>query len=274
MANLSITAAWEETAAFVKREGRLLFPIGFMLIALPIALLRLVAPVAEPGRMPEAGLWVLVLPFAVVGVLLGNLAVIDLALSPGESVREALRHALRRLPSALAAALLIGFAYLVVLLLLSIIVTLLVPGAMEAAARPGAAADPVAVRANLILLLLILPVVLFLGTRMLPLLCVAAAENVGPIRMIGRSWSLTRRPFWKLLAFVVLLEILLSVVAFAIVAVGGILIILLAGEIRPGSFGAFLMILLFAALITVIAPITATLIARIYVQLAAPAPGG
>jgi len=274
MADLSITAAWEETAGFVKREGRLLFPLGFMLMALPVALLRLLIPVTEPGRVPEPGLWLLLLPIALVGLLLGNLAVIDLALSPGRSVRDSLRDGLRRLPQALAAALLIGFVYLVALVLLSIVVALLVPGGMEAAARPGGAADPAAMRATLLLYLLLLPVALFIGVRMLVLLPVAAAEKAGPIRMIRRSWSLTGRHFWKLLAFVVLLEILLWVVALAIISVGGILIILLAGEIRPGSFGSFLMILLLAALITAIAPVVATLIARIYAQLAAPARGG
>jgi len=274
MAKLSITAAWEETAGFVKREGRLLFPLGFMLVALPIALLRLLAPVPEPGRMPQPGLWLLVLPVVLVGVLVGNLAVIDLALSAGKSVRDSLGHALRRLPHALAAALLIAFFYLVVLVVLSMIVAILVPGGMEAAARPGGETDPAAIRANLLLLVLLLPVALVVGVRMLPLLPVAAAENAGPIRMIRRSWGLTAGHFWKLLAFVLLLEILLWVIALAIISVGGILIILVAGEVRPGSFGAFLMILLLAALITVIAPVVATLIARIYAQLAAPARGG
>jgi len=274
MANLSITTAWEETAGFVKREGRLLFPLGFMLMALPIALLRLLTPITEPGRVPEAGAWLLVLPLALVGLLVGNLAVIDLALSPGKSVRDSLRDALRRLPQALASALLIGFVYLVALILLAMIVAILVPGGMEAAARPGGATDPAAVRANLLMVLLLLPVALFIGVRMLVLLPVAAAEKAGPIRMIRRSWSLTGPHFWKLLAFVLLLEILLWVLALAIISVGGILIILLAGEIRPGSFGSFLMILLLAALITAIAPVVATLIARIYVQLAGPARGG
>ncbi|HEV2818077.1 MAG TPA: glycerophosphoryl diester phosphodiesterase membrane domain-containing protein [Allosphingosinicella sp.] len=274
MAKLSITAAWEQTAVFVKREGRLLFPLGFMLMALPIALLRLLTPIATPGTLPAPGPWLLLLPLALVGLLLGNLAVIDLALSPGKSVRDSLRDGLRRLPRALAAALLVGFAYLAALILLSIIVALLVPGGIEAAARPGGATNPAAVRANFLLVVLLLPVSLFIGVRMLVLLPVAAAEKVGPIGMIRRSWSLTGGHFWKLLAFVLLLEILLWVLALAVVSVGGILIILLAGEIRPGSFGAFLMILLLAALITAIAPVVATLIARIYVQLAAPARSG
>lgn len=274
MANLSITAAWEETAGFVKREGRLLFPLGFMLMALPIALLRLLIPITEPGRVPEPGLWLVLLPFALIAVLVGNLAVIDLALSPGKSVRDALGHALRRLPHTLAAYLLVGFGCMILLVLLSIIVALLVPGAMEVVARPGAAPDPAAVRASLVLVLLSLPLALFVWVRMLVLLPVSAAENAGPIAMIRRSWSLTGSHFWKLLAFVLLLNILLLVAGLATVSVGGSLIILIAGEIRPGSFAAFLMILLLAALSTLIAPVVATFVARIYVQLAAPAQSG
>ena len=274
MAKLSITAAWEEAAGFVKREGRLLFPLGFMLMALPVALLRLLIPITEPGRVPAPGLWLLMLPIAVVGVLAGNLAVIDLALSAGKSVRDALGHALRRLPYAFAAYLLIGCGLMIVLVLLSMIAALLVPGGVEAAARPGGETDPAAVRASLLLLALLLPVALFVWVRMLVLLPVVTAENGGPIRMIRRSWSLTAGHFWKLLAFVLLLNILFLVATLAIVSVGGILIVLVAGDVRPGSFGAFLLILLLAALTTLIAPVVATLVARIYVQLDAPARSG
>ena len=48
MANLSITEAWNETVAFVTREAHLLFPVSFLLIALPAGLAQLLAPV--PAR--------------------------------------------------------------------------------------------------------------------------------------------------------------------------------------------------------------------------------
>ena len=37
MANLSVTGAWNETMAFMKRESGLVLPIAFLLVALPAA---------------------------------------------------------------------------------------------------------------------------------------------------------------------------------------------------------------------------------------------
>ena len=48
MANLSITTAWNETASFVQREARLLFPIAFLLIALPGGLFQMMLPATVP----------------------------------------------------------------------------------------------------------------------------------------------------------------------------------------------------------------------------------
>src|SRR3546814_2457647 len=44
MNRLSIGAAWEETLAFVKREGTLLFPVALLFLALPGVVLQLLLP--------------------------------------------------------------------------------------------------------------------------------------------------------------------------------------------------------------------------------------
>src|SRR3546814_4189589 len=44
MNGLSIGAAWEETLAFVKREGTLLFPVALLFLALPGVVLQLLLP--------------------------------------------------------------------------------------------------------------------------------------------------------------------------------------------------------------------------------------
>jgi len=59
--SLSVGTAWDETAAFAKREAWL-FPIAFFLHSLPAAILRLVAPVTASGRVPEGGWWLLFVP--------------------------------------------------------------------------------------------------------------------------------------------------------------------------------------------------------------------
>src|SRR6185369_14406756 len=108
--SLSVSIAWDETAGLARREGGRIFPIAFLLMALPAAILQAIAPVTAPGRLPEPGLWLLFVPFMPVASLIGALAICRLALRPGEGARAAFAASLRRLPSLVGAALLIGFA--------------------------------------------------------------------------------------------------------------------------------------------------------------------
>ena len=101
MANLSITAAWEESVAFVRREGRLLFPVSFMLIALPVAVTEALTPASAAGQPPAGGAWLVLFPVALLLSAIGNVAITSLALRPGISVGEALRHGAARLPALL-----------------------------------------------------------------------------------------------------------------------------------------------------------------------------
>ena len=80
MAKLSISTAWAETVAFVQRESRLLFPLAFMLISLPFALLGIVVPQPEPGQMPEVGPWLVLVLVALLVSMIGNVAISYLAL--------------------------------------------------------------------------------------------------------------------------------------------------------------------------------------------------
>ncbi len=273
MASLSITTAWNETATFVKREAALLFPLAFMLIALPVAVIEAVAPAARPGEVPAAGLWLVLVPVVAVAAIVGNLAISYLALRPGTSVAEALVRGLRRLLPMLGAAMLVLLACLALFFVVSILVALAVPGVVAAAASaaPGAPPDPAMVRATLIMAVILVPAILFIAVRLMLMTPAAAAEDIGPLAIIRRSWRLTSGHFWKLLGFILLVGILFWIVSFAITAVGGSIAILVAGPLRPGSASAFLIILLMAAVNTLVAPLMASLIARIYAQLAGDA---
>ncbi|HKX35088.1 MAG TPA: hypothetical protein VJM79_00270, partial [Rhizorhapis sp.] len=107
MAQLSIGAAWEETLAFVKREGTLLFPVALVFLALPAVVLQLLAPkelrtagmVEEASNAPQLPPGFLLAMLVVLLVsMLGILAINALALRPGISVAEALQLAIRRMP--------------------------------------------------------------------------------------------------------------------------------------------------------------------------------
>jgi hypothetical protein len=256
---MNLAAAWDETAAFARREARFLFPVAFLLLALPAALLQAIAPVTGPGAVPRAGLWLLGVPMLVGASLIGALAISRLALHPGARGGDALRTGLKRFLPLLCAALLVwmGGALLTLPLLVFI------------AAIAAYAGDPLIVAWLALLTLIWLLAVLFFWVRLMLLTPAAASEAIGPIALIQRSWRLTRGHFWRLLGFVLLMAIVSLVVLMAAGAVGGILIALALGRPEPGS-AALLTILLGSALLqAVIRGLFTAFVARIYAQLAA-----
>ena len=270
MASLSITTAWNEAAAFVAREGRLLFPLAFMLIALPTALLSAFAPApAASGELAGMGLWLLLLPAALVASMIGNLAISHLALRPGASVGEGIGRGASRVLMLAAAALLLGIAFIVIIFFVAVLAMLVVPGAMSGA--QSGLPTPAVATATLLMVGLILPVIVFFAARLLLMTPIAAAEEGGPLALIGRSWRLTAGHTWKLIGFILLVGIAVGVLGAAIESVFGLVAGLLLGPLAPGSLSALLVILVMAGVNTVIGAYLATLLARIYAQLAGSA---
>ena len=249
MPKLSITTAWKETAAFVKREAGLLFPIAFGLMALPMVFLQLMTPRAAPGQEPEAGLWMLLFfPLMFLSVI-GSIAISALATGRETVVGEALKRGVQRFLPMLGAMLLVGLCAMPLLVILVVI----------------SQASPVIA---VVLGLAIALGAIILWVRLMLITPVAAAEAGGPIALIKRSFQLTSGHTGKLLGFVLLIFILGMVVALALISVGGILMFLIAGKPEPGSIGFLLTLLLGALLNTIFLVYFTVLVARIYVQLA------
>lgn len=266
MANLSITTAWNETVEFVNRESRLIFPIAFMLAAFPSAVMDILMPAPPvPGQLPEPGAWALLFPLVLVLSVIGNIAISYLALRPNTSVGEAIGRGARRLLAWCGAFLMLAIAALILFIVLAVIVVLVVPGAMSeaAAGQQGSAM----LTATLLIAVLLLPLALYFGARLMLLTPIAAVEEGGPFAIIRRSWSLTAGEIWKLVAFLLLIGIAIGVTTGAIESVAGILFTLVAGPPRPGSTTTLLVALVVAAVQTAIVAYLATLFARIYVQL-------
>ncbi|RJF85432.1 hypothetical protein [Sphingomonas cavernae] len=254
MKNLSISAAWNEAATFVKREGSLLFPVAFALIALPSILFQATAPVPVPGQQPEPGLWPLFfLPMLLV-TLLGTLTLTIMALHPGTVVKDAIAAAARRVLPVFGGVFVFG-------LVVALIAT---PIAV------ASAGEKIGVGAGLTALLLLatLPVLLFVCVRLMLVNPVGANEAVGPIAMLKRSWALTAGHFWKLLGFLIVVAIVAIIIAVAVNAIGGIFVLLVAGTPDPGSLPAVLLLVLSGLLNAVVSVFVSAAIARIYAQLA------
>src|SRR6185295_13788385 len=175
--SLDLAAAWDETAALARGGTRPIFPIAFLLMALPAAMLQAIAPVTAPGRLPEPGLWLLLAAAMPAASLVGALTISRLALRPGEGVGTALAAGLRRVVPLLCAALLVGLG-----------AVLLAAAAIPLAAALGSAW----------LMLLPIAVILFFWVRLILLTPVAALEPLGPAPLIRRAWGLTDGSFWRL----------------------------------------------------------------------------
>ena len=267
MKPLSIGKAWEETVAFVKREGALLFPVAFVFLALPSVLVQQFVPPQFIAYMAaiQAGtknVPVPVLPasfiaavlLAIALILTGALALYALSLRGGISVREAMVLAFRRLPVLLAAALLIMAGGVGVVILLSII------GAVTHVA--GGAGAMVA-----LINILVPAVMLFVGVRLLLLYALTADRTVGPVDAIRQSWALSRGHFLRLFAFFMVFLIVTLVVQAAAEAVFGII-----GRLAGGvGLAVLLGGIAVAALSAVIQVYFIVMTGRLYRQLEASA---
>jgi hypothetical protein len=265
MAKLSITTAWNESAEFLRLHFGPLLTIAVALIALPNVALKALGPrAAAPGEVPEPGLWLLLLPLVLALGFVGSLAISTLALGRERVVGDSLRHALRRTPAMLGAVLI-----LVIVLCLVVVPTLLLLGLDSKALL---APTPATAGKLLPAMLLALAVSLFFAVRLLLLTPVAAAEPLGPVAIIARSWALTRGYFWKLLGFVLLTLVAALVILLVVSIVFGLLVTLVAGPPQPGTIAGLLILLAAGLLNAVYVVVMTTLVARIYVQLAgAPA---
>lgn len=188
--------------------------------------------------------------------LVGTLAITLLAVRPNTVVREAIAQAARRMPVLLGAAILIGLAVALALL------------PLFALAGPAAGAGAGARVAPSPVLLLVLPVILFIGVRLQMMSAVAAVERTGVLGVIRRSWQLTRGHFWKILAFLLLLIVLFVVLSVAVTVLGGLLVLAVAGPPIPGSVSALVVLLLGGLLSCVLLVLATVMLGRIYLQLA------
>lgn len=263
MANLSITTAWNEAVEFVKREAGLILPVAFLLMALPGALMQILIQPESPTQPPEPGLWLLILPVAVVASMVGSIAITYLALRPGTSVGESLQVGLRRFVMLFLAYLLISLALMIVL----------VPLVLAFAGGAAVSGDPVAMVGSMaVVALIVFVIAIAIAPRLLMMTPVATAENPGPIRIITRSWELTGSHYWKLLGFLILLAVAAIVISMVVGLIFGIVIALAAGPPEPRSTAMILITIVSALVQSVITALFVTVIARIYHQLTGGSP--
>lgn len=258
MAKASISRAWDDSRAVFARDGKLLFSVALALVLLPTVLFALIYPGA--GQKSAGGL-VAQLIVIVVGVV-AQIAIARLAIGPSITVGGAIGHGARRAPMLLGAALIVVVG--LVLLLVPILVLMRAVGTP----LPTEGEPP---GATLMLAAMIFVVVGFLLWAKLMLTTpVTAAEQVGPIGILKRSWKLSEGNFGRMVGFAVLVFILAMVLMGAAGAVGGAIGAIISPGLEAFTLGALVIGLTVGIAQSVFVMVTSVMLARIYLQLAGP----
>jgi hypothetical protein len=257
MAALSISQAWDEAKARIASDGRLMMVVAIALIALPMAVTGVVSPrtAAAESTLVSSLIFLASSLLAIVG----QLAVIRLAIGSNVSVGEAIGHAARRMPIYFLAAILIALAlFLTLIPFVAILYAAGIPLDSEAAQSPLA----------VILLLAFVALAIFVGVRMLMSSPVASEEAIGPVAIIRRSWELTSGRFWRLFGFLLMFLIGAAVTMIAVNAAFTLLAVLLFGPVEPMSASALVVAIAEAVVNAAVTVLLAVMLARIYLQLA------
>jgi len=266
MARLSISKAWEEAAAFLAREARLVAPVALAAFMVPATLFGWYNPSGDPSLAGGGLGWPLTMIVLILAIM-GQMVIAGLAVGWSGSVGAALAHAFKRVWGVLGTVFLIFVPLTIVLaLLLGLVVggagitdaTQVTPEAL--AAVPGFAP----------LLLAMMLVFLFAAVRLFPMAVVGMLEMANPLRIIARCWHLTRGHFFRLLGTLLLILIASIVASIAVAAVVGSLVTIVSGAPEPFSVSALLVALVDVLAGALISAISAVLVGRIYAQLSAP----
>ncbi len=254
MAKLSLSRAWDETREVIARDGKLIAAVALAMFFLPGVLVGVMEPAASPFPTTVTGA-VIAIIVAVVA-LIGQLAIIRMALGARMTVGDAIGHGARRVPAYLVAGLIWAGPLIVAGYLIG----------AEVWQSPQDASGGQLTAALVIMLAL-----LIIGVRMMMTSSVASAEAAGPLEIVRRSWQLTSGHWWKLFGLICIFLLLMLVIMAAVGAVIGILSTLLFDPIEPMTVGA----LFVAAFTQLVSAILTTgllvMLARIYAQLSGPA---
>src|SRR5690242_13821495 len=194
MPRLSLSIAWDEAKRIIGRDGGLLTAVALAMFVLPELLSGIVAPTIETS--PSLTARIIALVAALVGVI-GQLAVIRLALGPSTTVGDAIGHGFRRFPAVLGAVLLLALAIAVVVIpLLAICIA---AGVID---MPSGGTTPPSFAIAVWLMVI---GSLFLAVKFIMTIPVASAESPGPLAILKRTWMITAGNYWRLFVFELLL---------------------------------------------------------------------
>lgn len=260
MAALSISRAWEETKARIAAEGRLLAIVAAALVVFPGLIVEVISPssVRTDSTLLESILFLISSLLA----LVGQLAIIRLAITHAVSVGEAIGHGARRMPIYLVAAILLTIAFVLLLIPFGLVAYAAgVP--FDKSSEAAFLKSPVA----LVLSLLYFALLTFIAIRMLMSSPVASEEDAGPVRILRRSWDLTAGHWWRLFGFIIMFVIGALILIAAVNWVATAVAVFMFGPVAPMSASALLVGFFDSVVNGFLTILLAVMMARIYLQL-------
>lgn len=256
---LSISRAWDETREIFRRDGGLLVSVTLALVVLPAIVVGIVAP-PEPGVQASATDQILRLLAALIAIV-GQLALIRLAIGPSTTVGDAISHGMKRFPAAFGAILLLVLIMAVVIIPTVAVLALLLgidPSQVGAARSPQMA----------LLVLIMCVIALLVSVRFTLISPVASAEAIGPLAIVKRGWNLTKGHYWRMLGLVLLLLVAAIFLLMTAAVLGGLLARIVSSDIAPFSIAALIVALVAGVAQGAFSVLASVMLARVYVQLA------
>jgi hypothetical protein len=254
MSSLSISAAWDQTRDIIARDGKLLVTVALALIVLPETVF---AVIGAPVGPQASGLSITTYFIVILLGIAAQIALNRLAIGPAVTVGSAIATGFRRLASVAVVGVLLVIAIMIVAVAL-----LLILSAVGAVTMPTPGQAPPSLVAMLVLVIVLAFAIFQL---VIPL---AAVETANPFRLIARAWALSRHNYLRLLGFVVIVFIGLTLIVLATQLGLGSVIVLTLGRPNPGSLSALALGIIAGIIQAGFTIVTAVMIARIYLQLA------
>ncbi len=251
MAKVSISRAWDDSKAMLRRNAGLLATVALALFVVPSVVGDMVTPPTPAGEVARFGYWTIVSGVALLISLVGQLAVIRLALSSDQTVGQAIAHAARRAPVYLAAT----FLWLLPFVLIG--------GGLATRLVGQTPPDPLAAG----VFLLLFATGLYVAVRMLLTSAVASEERLNPVATVKRSWSLSRGNAFRLFVFLILLLIAAFITMAAVAAVVGLLARATFGDLEPMTLGRLLVSLASQIVGAAMTVVFMVMLARLYTQI-------
>lgn len=247
---LSISRAWDETRGVLQSDGKLLATVALALLVLPGLIANMFLPEAKPNQLPQPGAWMILLLVAMLIALAGQIAIARLALGNRQTVGEAITTGFQRMPIYFASQLIWAFPFAIIFVLLA--------RSMQAGPNPTAS----------VLFLIGAAAFFVVAIRFTLTAPVTAAEQIGPLGILKRSWEMTSGNWWRLFGFLIVFLIAAAIMILATYAVFGLLMRTIFGELEPFTVGSLLVSLAVETVQSAAYVVLMVMLARLYLQAA------